>query len=301
MAELAEASVDSPPALDLLGRAEDAYRAAVANPGKAGPSAQAIVAEARREGSIEPLVVGLRAQAWSARAMLEGERAMRLLNEASRLAEGAGLGVRLGEVLVVRAAVHQELGRARSAQRDLQRARTLLGEQASPELELQSAVLHQNAGRLAEAAVIYRRILQHHDSPVAIRAKVSNNLGMIEAHFGHYGVAMALLGQAKTLALEVGPALTAYFAEGEAWVMAHAGRLPESLRLFDEAERLFGDAALPFGELYAEYADAMLDLRLIPEARVAADRCTARVHRHRGAAHAGRGSAAGGPGRPPRG
>ena len=273
MPALAEAGVDSPPAHaeDLLGRAEDAYRAAVANPGKAGPSAQAIVAEARRDGSIEPLVVGLRAQAWSARAMLEGERAMRLLNEASRLAEGAGLGVRLGEVLVVRAAVHQELGRARSAQRDLQRARTLLGEQAPPELELQSAVLHQNAGRLAEAAVIYRRILQHRDSPVDVRAKVSNNLGMIEAHFGHYGVAMALLGQAKTLALEVGPALTAYFAEGEAWVMAHAGRLPESLRLFDEAERLFGDAALPFGELYAEYADAMLDLRLIPEARLAAD------------------------------
>jgi len=256
---------------DLLGRAESAYRAAVANPATAEASAAAIVAEARLQGSIEPLVVGLRAQAWAARALLDGARAVRLLNEAARLAERADLAVRLGEVLMVRAAAHQELGRARSAQRDLQRARTLLGRKAPPELELQCAVLHQNAGRLADAAAIYRQILHQDESPVDIRAKVSNNLGLIEAHYGHYGVAMALLGQARTLALEVGPALTAYFAEGEAWVMAHAGRLPESLTLFDEAERLFSEAGLPLGELYAEYADAMLDLRLIPEARRAAD------------------------------
>ena len=77
--------------------------------------------------------------------------------------------------------------------------------------------------------------------PVDIRAKAANNLGLIEAQFGRYGVAMALLEQARKLALEVGPALTAYFAEGEVWVMAQAGRLPESLRLFEGAERLFGD------------------------------------------------------------
>ena len=193
------------------------------------------------------------------------------MNEAARLAQTAGLEVRLGEVLVVRAAVNQDLGRTRSAQRDLHRARSLLRDEASPALDLQSAVLHQNAGRLAEAAVIYRRILRHDENPADIRAKASNNLGMIEAQFGHFGVAMALTGQAKALAREVGPALTAYFAEGEAWVMAHAGRLPESLRLFDDAERLFRDAALPLGELYAEYADAMLDLRLIPEASRAAE------------------------------
>ena len=98
---------------------------------------------------------------------------------------------------MVRAAAHQELGRARSAAGSA-RARTLLGRKAPPELELQCAVLHQNAGRLADAAAIYRQILHQDESPVDIRAKVSNNLGLIEAHYGHYGVAMALLGQART-------------------------------------------------------------------------------------------------------
>jgi hypothetical protein len=101
---------------------------------------------------------------------------------------------------------------------------------------------------------------------------VANNLAVIEAQFGHFGVALALMAQARQLGLEVGPAVTAYFALGEAWVLAQAGRLPESLRLFGEAERLFDEAGLPLGELYTEYADAMLDLRLLPEARVAADR-----------------------------
>ena len=55
-------------------------------------------------------------------------------------------------------------------------------------------------------------------------------------------------------------------------MLAQAGRLPESLALFEESERLFDIAGLPLGELHAEAADAMLDLRLLPEARVAADR-----------------------------
>ena len=42
---------------DLLSRAESAYRAAVANPATAEATAAAIVAEARLQGSIEPLVV----------------------------------------------------------------------------------------------------------------------------------------------------------------------------------------------------------------------------------------------------
>ena len=257
---------------DLLDRAEAAYRAAVANPAEAASIAEAVVVEARLGRHIEPLVVGLRAQAWSARALLEGVRARTLLNEAARLAGERDLDARLREILFVRAVVHQELGQTRLAQRDLARARSLSGDQAAPELDLQSAVLHQNAGRLAEAATIYRTLLHDKRCPVDIRAKVFNNLALIEAQFGRFAVSMALLEQARELALDVGPALTAYFAQGEAWVMAHAGRLPESLRLFDDAERLYREAAMPLGELHAEYADAMLELRLLPEARSAADR-----------------------------
>ena len=256
----------------LLVRAEAAYRYAVADPASAGPGAAALVAEARDSGDVESLVVALRAQAWSARTLLAGERAKELLDEAARLARRAGLDIRLGEVLVTRAAVNQELGRARATQRDLDHARPLLGASALAQLEFQSAVLHQNAGRLADAGRIYRRILADKECPTDIRAKASNNLGMIEADFGHYGAALTLLDDACGLALEVGPALTAYFVEGQATVTAQAGMLPASLDLFAKAERLYEVAGLPRAELYAEYADAMADLRLLPEASSAAHR-----------------------------
>ena len=258
---------------DLLTRAEAAYQGAVADPATAGPVAEAVAAEARRAGNVEAEVLALRAQAWCAvRAQLAEERARRLLNRAARLAESAGLDERLAEVLVVRSAVNEELGATRSAERDLLRARRLLGDKAPPALEQQTAVMHQNAGRIVEAASIYRKTLRRRDLPVDIRAKMSNNLAMIEAQLGRYGVALALTGRARALADEVGPFLTAVFAEGEAFVLAQAGRLPESLALFEESERLFDIAGLPLGELHAEAADAMLDLRLLPEARVAADR-----------------------------
>jgi tetratricopeptide (TPR) repeat protein len=257
---------------DLLARAEAAYTAAIADPAQAGPEAEAVIVQARRDGHIEALVIGLRAQAWSARALLEGHRARRLLNEAVRLAEHRKLDVRLGEVLIVRAIVHQELGHPREAQRDLTRAAGLLGDSPPPQLEFQGAILHHNAGRLVDAAHTYRRLLRDPRTPVDIRAKAACNLGLIEAQHGKYGVALALLAQARDLAVQVGPSPTAYFAEGEAWVLAHAGRLPESLRLFADAEQLFRDAGLPLGELHAEHADVMLELRLLPEARLAADR-----------------------------
>jgi tetratricopeptide (TPR) repeat protein len=258
---------------DLLTRAEGAYRAAVADPTAAGPIAEAVVLEARRVGHVEAEVVALRAQAWClVRAELAEERGRRLLNRAARLADAADLGERLAEVLVVRSAVNEEMGATRAADRDLLRASRLLGDQAPPALDQQAAVLHQNAGRIDEAAAIYRKALRRRDLPVDIRAKMSNNLAMIEAERGRYGVALALTGQARALAEGIGPFLMAYFAEGEAFVLAKAGRLPESLALFEEAERLFVAAGLPLGELHAEAADAMLDLQLWPEARAAADR-----------------------------
>jgi tetratricopeptide (TPR) repeat protein len=258
---------------DLLVRAEAAYQAAVADPAAAGPVAESVASEARRAGDVEAEVVALRAQAWcAARAELAEERARRLLNRAARLAEAAGLDGRLSEVLVVRSAVNEELGATRSAERDLERARRLLGDKAPPALEHQTAAMHQNAGRIAEAAAIYRNTLKRRDVPVDVRAKMCNNLAMIEAQLGRYGVALALTGRARALAEELGPFLIGGFTEGEAWVLAQAGRLPESLAQFEEAERIFTAAGVPLGELHAEAADAMLDLRLLPEARVAADR-----------------------------
>ena len=49
-----------------------------------------------------------------------------------------------------------------------------------------------------------------------------------------------------------------------------AGRLREGMHDFERAAQAYTDASIPLGEYYTEYADAMTDLRLLPEAAVAA-------------------------------
>jgi tetratricopeptide (TPR) repeat protein len=250
----------------LLIRAVAAYKGVVAHPREFGPMAALLVAEARHADDAEALVVALRAQAWSERARLANDRAKALLDEAVRVAHHRGLRDRLGEVLVTRAAVNHELGRLLAAQHDLDRAASLLRDKGSAELDLQQGALLQNIGRLSEAATVYRRVLAHDRAPPAVRAIMANNLALIEAQQGDHAVALDRLGTAAVLAAEVGPAVVALVAQSHGWVTVQAGRLAESLRLFDEAARLYEAAGLSLGEPYLEHVDALLDLRLLPEA-----------------------------------
>jgi tetratricopeptide (TPR) repeat protein len=250
----------------LLIRAVAAYKGVVAHPREFGPVAALLVTEARHAHDAEALVVALRAEAWSERARLANDRARVLLDEAVRVAHRRRLRGRLGEVLVTRAAVNHELGRLLAAQHDLDRAAPLLRDEGSAELNLQQGALLQNIGRLSEAATVYRRVLAHGRAPPAVRAIMANNLALIEAQQGDHAVALDRLGAATALAAEVGPAVVALVTQSRGWVTVQAGRLAESLRLFDEAAHLYETAGLSLGEPYLEHVDALLDLRLLPEA-----------------------------------
>lgn len=272
--------MDNEPRDDLLIRAVAAYKGVVGDPGDFGPIAARLVAEARRTGHSEALVLALRAEAWSERARLGNGRAKVLLDEAVRVARRHRLDGRLGQVLVTRAAVNQELGRVAAAQRDLDRAAPLLREQESAELGLQQATLLQNIGRLSEAAAAYRRVLAMPDCPIDVKAKVANNLALIEVQRGRHGPALAYLDQATAAAAEVGPALVAIVAQSRGWVTMQTGRLTQSLSLFDEAARLYEAAGLPLGEPYLEHVDALVDLRLLPEASAMAQRAVDQFETH---------------------
>jgi tetratricopeptide (TPR) repeat protein len=265
---------------DRLIQAIAAYRGVVADPKTFGPVAARIVAEARQARDHEALTVALRAEAWSERARLANERAKALLDEAVRVASRHQLGRRLGEVLVTRAAVNVELGRLVAAQHDLDRAAPLLADDKFAELDLQQAALFQNTGRLSEAAALYRKALAGAEAPPSVRAIMANNLAIIEVQLGHYAAAINRLDQAATLAAGVGPAVVALVAQTRGWVMAQAGRLTESLRLFDEAARLYEAAGLSLGEPYLEHVDALVDLRLVPEASAMAQRAVEQFEAH---------------------
>lgn len=264
--------MDEEPGAQLLIHAAGAYRRVVADPQVFGPEAAGLVAQARAAGDRPALIAALRAQAWFERSRLAHVRAKVLLDEAARLARRHGLDTFLGAVLTTRGAVHHELGRLPAARRDFEAAAPLIAPELATELASQRAALCQNTGRLSEAATLYRRILADPGAPAEVRAKAANNLGIIEADCGRPVAALACFDQAAAAAEQVGPAVVAFVAGTRAWVTVQAGRLTEGLELFEEAARIWAVAGLPLGELYAEYVDALTDLRLIPEAAEHAQR-----------------------------
>ena len=255
---------------DLVIHARRVHEGVIADPRRFGPLAADLVKHARRSGPPEALALALRAQAWLQRAQFAAAGAKRLLDEAVAVARRHQLKATLADVLMTRAVVNQELGNLAAARRDLDAAGPLVGGDRAFELTFQGAVLHQNIGRLSAAAAAYQRLLADPATSARLRVAAANNLAMIDSQHGRHAAALRLLDDAGRLAPEVGPQPVATVLETRAWVTVHAGRLVEGIRLFDSAARAFEAAGLPLGEHYVEYADALMDLRLIPEASDAA-------------------------------
>ncbi len=253
-------------------RARQAHDDVAADPDRFRPAAEALVAEARRARQPEALALALRALAWAERARLDDRSAIGLLNEACRIARRHHLDDTLAELLMSHAAVSQELGRMTSARRDLRAAAVLTTGDRAFELDFHWAVLLQNVGRLADAAGIYHRLLFDQATSARRKVQCANNLALIESERGRYGQALRRLDRALPGASEIGPALVATVIQSRAWVTVQSGRFTEGLSGFEEAERAYRAAALPLGEHYIEYADALMELRLLPEAVSAARR-----------------------------
>jgi tetratricopeptide (TPR) repeat protein len=247
-------------------RARDLFDRLSSDPRRYLPEAEELVRAARHTQDTAALALALRTEAWAHRALLNPGHARQLLSEAVRLARRHGSAQVLADVLVGRAAVLQELGLSRSAGRDLREAEGLLTADDAVEQRFQRAVLHQNAGRLSEAAECYRALLERPGVVARIRANSGNNLAIIEAQHGNHQQALRLLRDAAGPAADAGPATVALVANSRAWATVRSGRLAEGLGLFELAQEVYRGADLPLGEHYIEYADALIDLHLVPEA-----------------------------------
>ncbi|HEX8631697.1 MAG TPA: hypothetical protein VF755_26360, partial [Catenuloplanes sp.] len=252
----------------------------VLDPARYTASAAEIVSRARRAGDHEALVAGLRAMAWARHAVLDNVTAKRLLDEAVRLAVRHRLDHRLGDVLVTRAIAVQELGGHAAAARDLRRAEPLVSPKQRPDLVMQQAILDHNAGRMLAATRLYQRVLTDPACPSIIWVKAANNLSVAQTQLGHPRAALAYLDRAAVLAQGLGPLLSAVIANSQAWSSFHAGRLTESIRRFEAAGPLYAAAGIPLGEHYLDYADALVDLRLLDEAAAVARLAAADFDRH---------------------
>lgn len=242
------------------------------------------VAEARERRDLELLSLSLRALAWAHRARLDIRSARRLLDESVRCARQVEAPAAEGLALVSRAIVLQEIGRVATAARDLDAAllttrRITDDEEAAGRIldgvRFQRAVIDQNAGRLAEAEEGYTDLLGRVGVEESLAAKALNNLALIQSQRGRHRAAERSAVEALRRAVSLGPVVQAPLTVSRAWIAAQAGRLAESLRYFDDAAVLYERGGLSLAEHYAEYADAMTDLRLLPEAAAAAEKAVA--------------------------
>ncbi|MCC2335992.1 CHAT domain-containing protein [Cellulomonas wangsupingiae] len=242
---------------------------------------RALVARARSERAHAAHAVALRALAAVHRARWEHTEAARLLDTALRLAARHGDAIVEAEVRGARAAVRHGQGRVVAAGRDVDAALAALSrasdvsaedrERLRAFLQLQRAALDHNAGRLRDAEVQYRRILSMRHASTDVTVRVANNLAMILAARGRYEEAHASSARAVEVAAGLGPATHAVTRQTHAWISVHRGRLAEGLAEFAEVADAYRSAAMPLGEHHVEVAEAMADLRLLPEAIAAAE------------------------------
>lgn len=214
------------------------------------------------------------------RARWDDSQARRLLDEAVRVARRHDLAYAEAIVLVARAAVLQELGKVARSTRDLDAALSAMGraQDVDPEerarflarVRLSRAIVEQNAGHPAAAEERYRELLSEPGLDARLTAAATNNHALVLAEGGSYDRALRQSDAAVALATAEVPGLVAPLIQTRAWIAVRAGRLEQGMHDFDRASVAYVEAGIPLGEYYTEFADAMMDLRLLPEAAAAA-------------------------------
>lgn len=264
-------------------RARQAWRQVRDAQGEGVRLADELVHEARARGDVAALVTALRARGWAEREGFAIREALATLNEAVRLARRHGLTELLPDVLATRASVRLELGRVADARRDIAAARVALGGRWNAEVDAQAAIIEDAVGNLVEAATLYRAALATggEATPIETAFTIQNNLGTVLAQLGDLVGSREALGAAELLARELGRNKQGYATHNRAMTALLAGDVPDALRRFDDAERIFLEVDLPLAEHYMERMDAFVTLRLLDEAVEVADRAIAQLEQSR--------------------
>ncbi|MBO0920484.1 CHAT domain-containing protein [Cellulomonas sp. zg-ZUI222] len=250
------------------------------DPDAARVQAARVVAGARALGEPEALAWGLRAVGVVHRHDGDPASAERLLGEAARVARRARLAPVEAWVLASRSVARLELGRTTQARADALAALSVVQlvdgdpvlEGLDARLQLQLGVMDHNAGRLVQAEERYRAVARHAvaGGPDAVRA--ANNLAVVLVSKAQYAEAARWVQLAVEGAARLGPALRAWPYLTRALIAVHTGRPADGLRDLEAAARASRDAGQSPVEYYLGYAEAMRELRLLPEAAAAGRR-----------------------------
>ena len=255
-----------------LAAAEEAVELAFTDPRRAAALAEG---GTRRAGaSTEARAVALRATGLVALARGDLVSAMRRLREAIALADRSALSARAGEARGSLSYVLMLTGDTAAALAEVDRARADLHGIRAGQVLMQRALLLTELGRLDEADAGFTdalRVLRDAGGSALVEGDVHNNRSQLHARRRAWRAADDDLERAAelySLAGHVGRLALVEHNRGSTAVIR--GDLPAAFAHFDEAERRYRAQDRDSGLLPVERAEALLSVRLVAEARAAA-------------------------------
>jgi len=262
--------------------AERAIELAPDSPRRAKVLAEEIVLLAKARGDVEALTVAERALGLAALGLRDGHASVAHLRRAVRIAERAELPVRAAEARMSLGRALLHTGDSRGAFREIDAAGSALSGVAGARLQLQRAILLHHHHRLDEALDGYRTALgvfrRHGDR--LWEARALNNRGLVHAYRGSLAAAGDDLGAAARLYSEL--ELDLALAEVEhniGWVAARRGDVPTALDYYDRSQERRRAQGVPLAYGLSDRCELLLTVRLVAEARTAAEQAVSELAR----------------------
>lgn len=259
---------------DLLATAEKALQSAALDPAGARILSGSVLETAVPQRAWEVVSTAERALGVAAMTLSEIDEAVGHLRAAVVAGRRAGCSRRVGEARMSLASALVLRGLPGKAAREIEAATRDLSGVKAARAHVQRAAILQELGKDDDALHELRRVLPtlRRAGDAEWAARGLSNRSLIHVRRRAFGAAEADLLEARRLCVEHGLELPAGYAEQNlGFVMAQRGDVPASLRLLDAAAERYRQFGLVEASLLLDRARVLLSVRLVEEAREAAE------------------------------
>ncbi|HEV8560016.1 MAG TPA: CHAT domain-containing protein [Actinophytocola sp.] len=265
-------------------RASEALRMVESDPRRAATLAEQAYREAvaNRDGAAAALAK--RAWGYAAFHLDDIDVAVRHLRAAVRLGRAAGATGVAAEARMALAGVLSQCGRPAAALREIDAALAGLAGIEHARALVQKGAILQLLGRPDEALPCYRvavPVLRRGGDLVWVQ-RVLLNRGVMHAQRREFDLALTDLHAAEQVCAELGLDLgTGFVHQNLGFVYSRSGDVPAALAYLDRAETRFRALRSQLWSVLSDRAELLLSVRLIAEARAAAEEAVAACERER--------------------
>lgn len=254
--------------------AAEALRLATVDPDRALAVAAAVVDEARRSRDWSTVSRASRAAGLAALQLRDLPAAAVALRRAIGAADRAGDGTLLAEARMTLAATLAVGGSTNRALAEIDAALAATSGVVAARARVQRATVLQSAGRFDDALAEYRSALPvlRRERDVEWETRALSNRSVLLTKRRVFAAAELDLRTVQRLSAANGLPLAAAYAEQNlGCLLAGQGRVVAALEAFDAASDAYGALNVQVGSLLIDRGEVLLSVRLVEEARAAAD------------------------------